>query len=110
MLLVCIDNCDVLEDIVFLLLTVLSTVSVNLDDVLLYVKDDEERMLTDAKRPRWFAEPLHVFTTNCQGNGSLSPTRVGKQCFSPSLQQPIKNSAFTPSPSPSPTRKTTCAR
>lgn len=72
--------------------------------------DDAERMATDAKRPRWFAEPLHVFTTNYQGNGSLSPTRVGKQCFSPSLQQPIKNSAFTPSPSPSPTRKTVCAR
>ena len=79
-------------------------------DVLLCVKDDEERMLTDAKRPRRFTEPLHVSTTSCQGNGSLSPTRVGKQCFSPSLQQPIKNSAFTPSPTPSPTRKTVCAR
>jgi len=74
------------------------------------VKDDCEQMVTDAKRPRWFAEPLHVFTTNCQGNGSLSPTRVGKQCYSPSLQQPIKNSAFTLSPSPSPTRKTVCGR
>ena len=29
-----------------------------------------------------------------------------QQCFSPSLQQPIRNNTLTPSPSPSPTRKT----
>ena len=29
-----------------------------------------------------------------------------QQCFSPSLQQPVRNNTLTPSPSPSPTRKT----
>lgn len=28
-----------------------------------------------------------------------------QQCFSPSMQMPVKSNSFTPSPSPSPTRK-----
>lgn len=37
-----------------------------------------------------------------------SPTRLSgrSQCFSPSMQIPIRNSSFSPTPSPSPTRKT----
>ncbi|KAB7493739.1 hypothetical protein Anas_00864 [Armadillidium nasatum] len=37
-----------------------------------------------------------------------SPTRVGRQCFSPSLQQPVRNYSFCPSPSP--TKKTFTTR
>jgi hypothetical protein len=39
----------------------------------------------------------------------LSPTRTsshpGKQCFSPSMQMPVPNLSFSPSPSSSPTRR-----
>ncbi|XP_045200211.1 P2R1A-PPP2R2A-interacting phosphatase regulator 1-like [Mercenaria mercenaria] len=56
-------------------------------------------------RPRSFSESLYVFTSPSMLVGAMSPTRVGKQCFSPSMQAPIKNHTFTPSPSPSPTRK-----
>ncbi|KAL3848591.1 hypothetical protein ACJMK2_019440 [Sinanodonta woodiana] len=58
------------------------------------------------RRPRSFSESLHIFTSPVMLAGAQSPTRVGKQCFSPSMQIPVKNNSFTPSPSPSPTRKT----
>ena len=61
---------------------------------------------------RDFADPLHltivptvVPLTGC----GASPTRggVGRQCFSPSLQQHVRNTSFCPSPSP--TKKATFA-
>lgn len=58
-------------------------------------------------RPRSFSESLHIFTSPsilCI-ESALSPNRTGKQCFSPSMQAPVKNNSFSPSPSPSPTRK-----
>ncbi|XP_064639452.1 P2R1A-PPP2R2A-interacting phosphatase regulator 1-like isoform X2 [Lineus longissimus] len=58
------------------------------------------------KRQRSYSESLHVFPSLFPLSGSPSPTRVGKQCYSPSMQQPVRNSTLTPSPSPSPTRKT----
>ncbi|XP_048246989.1 P2R1A-PPP2R2A-interacting phosphatase regulator 1-like isoform X1 [Haliotis rufescens] len=57
------------------------------------------------RRPRSFSESLHIMTSPSLLCGSPSPTRLGKQCFSPSMQIPIRNHSFTPSPSPSPTRK-----
>ncbi|XP_041351842.1 P2R1A-PPP2R2A-interacting phosphatase regulator 1-like isoform X2 [Gigantopelta aegis] len=68
---------------------------------------DQEQMVSDHthRRPRSFSETLHVITGPNFLSGLPSPTRVGKQCFSPSMQVPVKNNSFTPSPSPSPTRK-----
>lgn len=68
---------------------------------------DHEPMIAEntPRRPRSFSESLYVFTSPSMLVGAMSPTRVGKQCFSPSMQAPIKNHTFTPSPSPSPTRK-----
>lgn len=70
----------------------------------------DEPMMSDTgihKRPRSFSETLHIFTSPSMLTGAPSPTRVGpgRQCFSPSMQKPVVNSTFTPSPSPSPTRK-----
>ncbi|KAK2142020.1 hypothetical protein LSH36_1004g00020 [Paralvinella palmiformis] len=61
----------------------------------------------DGKRPKSLGEPLHIHVSQYYPYASSpSPTRVGKQCFSPSLQQPVyRTGALTPSPSPSPTRK-----
>lgn len=61
---------------------------------------------------RDFTDPLHltivptvVPITGC----GASPTRgVGRQCFSPSLQQHVRNTSFCPSPSP--TKKTFATR
>lgn len=72
--------------------------------------DHEPMISSDAlprsQRPRSFSESLHIFTSPSIIGGALSPNRTGKQCFSPSMQAPVKNNSFTPSPSPSPTRKT----
>ncbi|XP_052784439.1 P2R1A-PPP2R2A-interacting phosphatase regulator 1-like [Mya arenaria] len=67
----------------------------------------DEPMIADSthRRPRSFSESLHIFTSPTMIIGAPSPTRTGKQCFSPSMQAQIKNHTFTPSPSPSPTRK-----
>lgn len=46
-----------------------------------------------------------------QGTCGASPTRgVGRQCFSPSLQQPVRNYSFCPSPSPKKTTTFTTRR
>ncbi|KAK2175723.1 hypothetical protein NP493_712g01011 [Ridgeia piscesae] len=67
----------------------------------------DDAMLTDVKRPRSFGEPLHIFTSPYPISSSPSPTRVGKQCFSPSLQQPVRSvTMMTQGSTPSPTRKT----
>lgn len=70
---------------------------------------DDGDSVTELKRPRSFTEPLHVLTSLHPYASSPSPTRVGKQCFSPSLQQPVRNYTFTPSPGSSPTRQS-CVR
>ncbi|XP_074657982.1 uncharacterized protein LOC141910973 [Tubulanus polymorphus] len=62
----------------------------------------DDAMVTDSgpHRQRSLSESLHVFTG--------SPTRLNnrKQCYSPLIHAaPVKQSALTPSPSPSPTRK-----
>ncbi|BFZ00196.1 hypothetical protein BsWGS_03235 [Bradybaena similaris] len=69
--------------------------------------DMSEPMEGQQRRPRSFSESLHIMTQTNILCGSPSPTRAAtKQCFSPSMQIPVKNTTFTPSPSPSPTRKT----
>ncbi|CAG5114588.1 unnamed protein product [Candidula unifasciata] len=68
--------------------------------------DMSEPMEGQQRRPRSFSESLHIMTQSNILCGSPSPTRAAtKQCFSPSMQIPVKNTTFTPSPSPSPTRK-----
>ncbi|XP_012937100.1 mastermind-like domain-containing protein 1 [Aplysia californica] len=68
--------------------------------------DSSEPMEGQSRRPRSYSESLHIMTQSNILCGSPSPTRAGiKQCFSPSMQIPVKNTTFTPSPSPSPTRK-----
>ncbi|KAG0727023.1 Protein FAM122A [Chionoecetes opilio] len=52
---------------------------------------------------RDFSDPLHltIVPTVVTGGCSASPTRgVGRQCFSPALQQHVRNTSFCPSPSP----------
>ncbi|XP_076453769.1 P2R1A-PPP2R2A-interacting phosphatase regulator 1-like isoform X2 [Babylonia areolata] len=69
--------------------------------------NNPDAMMTEPhRRPRSFSESLHIMTTPNLLCGSPSPpTRIVKQCFSPSMRVPVKNTTFTPSPSPSPTRK-----
>ncbi|XP_025079479.1 protein FAM122A-like isoform X2 [Pomacea canaliculata] len=64
----------------------------------------DQTMSEAHRRPRSFSESLHILTTPSQSCGSPSPTRNLK-CFSPAMRAPVKNTTFTPSPSPSPTRK-----
>ncbi|CAL1538851.1 unnamed protein product, partial [Lymnaea stagnalis] len=67
---------------------------------------DTSEPMEGQRRQRSFSESLHIMTQSNILCGSPSPTRaVAKQCFSPSMQIPVKNTTFTPSPSPSPTRK-----
>ncbi|XP_013415942.1 protein FAM122A isoform X1 [Lingula anatina] len=66
--------------------------------------DEQMASETPARRPRSFSETLHIFTSPLSYPSSPSPTRVGKQCFSPSTQSAHKGSALH-SPNPSPTRK-----
>ena len=52
---------------------------------------------------RDYADPLNliIVPTVVSGGCSASPTRgVGRQCFSPALQQPVHNHTFCPTPSP----------
>ncbi|XP_067948782.1 P2R1A-PPP2R2A-interacting phosphatase regulator 1-like isoform X2 [Watersipora subatra] len=74
--------------------------------------EDSSMSNTDGQknRPRSLSENLHIFTSGFPVASSPSPTRVGKQCFSPSMQAPVilnGNFNFSPSPSPSPTRRVT---
>ncbi|KAH9488986.1 hypothetical protein Btru_041460 [Bulinus truncatus] len=67
---------------------------------------DTSEPMDGQRRQRSFSESLHIMTQSNIICGSPSPTRAAaKQCFSPSMQIPVKNTTFTPSPSPSPTRK-----
>ncbi|XP_076311296.1 P2R1A-PPP2R2A-interacting phosphatase regulator 1-like [Tachypleus tridentatus] len=62
-----------------------------------------------AKRPRSLTDPLHIFTPPLGLCNSPSPTRAGKQCFSPSANL-VRTSSFSLSPNPSPTRKSFTTR
>lgn len=61
-----------------------------------------------------YTDPLHLtigppVTGQALPGCAASPTRgVGRQCFSPSLQQTVRNTSFCPSPSP--TKKTFTTR
>ncbi|KAK3095922.1 hypothetical protein FSP39_020856 [Pinctada imbricata] len=77
-----------------------------------HLEEHHEPMVSDhsQRRPRSFSESLHINVFPSPAVllvGAPSPTRVGhkRQCFSPSMQIPVKSNSFTPSPSPSPTRK-----
>ena len=83
---------------------------------LLAFLQDDEKGKKDPKSRIDLSDPLHLniglaslssssssaATSPCPLSataGSASPTRPGRQCFSPSLQQSVYNSPFTPSPS-----------
>lgn len=74
-------------------------------DVFKLNHNPDQMMSETHRRPRSFSESLHILTSPSLVCGSPSPTRNMKQCFSPSMRAPVKNTTFTPSPSPSPTRK-----
>ncbi|XP_076324277.1 P2R1A-PPP2R2A-interacting phosphatase regulator 1-like isoform X2 [Tachypleus tridentatus] len=61
-----------------------------------------------AKRPHSLTDPLHIFTPPIGLCSSPSPTRAGKQWFSPSTSL-LRTSSFL-SPSPSPTRRSFASR
>ncbi|XP_014781799.1 P2R1A-PPP2R2A-interacting phosphatase regulator 1 [Octopus bimaculoides] len=69
----------------------------------------EEAMLPE-RRSRSCSESLSIITLPAMACGSPSPPppqqRLGKQCFSPSMQVPVKNVAFLSSPTHSPNTKT----
>ncbi|KAF2360856.1 hypothetical protein FHG87_008387 [Trinorchestia longiramus] len=78
----------------------------------LVIDDDPRKKDARSVRAPDYSDPLHLnigfaaatlssATSPCPG-GSASPTRPGRQCFSPSLQQCVRNSPFTPSPSKRP--------
>ncbi|XP_054724359.1 P2R1A-PPP2R2A-interacting phosphatase regulator 1-like [Uloborus diversus] len=51
-------------------------------------------------------DPLRIHTSHIvMSCSSPSPTNTGRQCFSPSTCLPVQHSAFSSTPSPSPTRK-----
>lgn len=52
---------------------------------------------------RDYTDPLHltIVPSMTTGGCGASPTRgVGRQCYSPALQQHVRNASFCPSPSP----------
>ncbi|XP_072033782.1 P2R1A-PPP2R2A-interacting phosphatase regulator 1-like [Amphiura filiformis] len=53
-----------------------------------------------------FSDPISIIPPNLPLASSPSPTRVGRQCFSPSMQISVRSNSLTPSPIPSPTRST----
>lgn len=62
---------------------------------------------SDRKRAKSVCDPVHITTTTafCAFSNSPSPTLMEKQCYSPSMQRIVKEAYFSPSPSPSPTRR-----
>lgn len=54
---------------------------------------------------RSVTDPLKIHTSHIVMCSSPSPTNTGRQCFSPSTCLPVHQSAFSSTPSPSPTRK-----
>ncbi|KRZ92452.1 hypothetical protein T08_5276, partial [Trichinella sp. T8] len=57
-------------------------------------------------RTKSFSEPVHIFTNSYPSSCSPSPpTRVEKQCYSPSMQQIVRNVVFSGSSNESPTRQ-----
>ncbi|KRZ72334.1 hypothetical protein T10_12710 [Trichinella papuae] len=57
-------------------------------------------------RTKSFSEPVHIFTNSYPSSCSPSPpARVEKQCYSPSMQQIVRNVVFSGSSNESPTRQ-----
>jgi len=87
-------------------------ISASWEDLTLSDTDSKECKAEFQRRPSSACtEPIHVSLPNglspFVSSPYPSPTRVsGRQCFSPSMQIPVRNSSFSPTPSPSPTRKT----
>ncbi|KAK4020437.1 PPP2R1A-PPP2R2A-interacting phosphatase regulator 1 [Daphnia magna] len=87
-------------------------ISASWEDLSLSDTDSKEIKTEPQRRPSSACtEPIHVTLPNglstFVSSPYPSPTRVsGRQCFSPSMQIPVRNSSFSPTPSPSPTRKT----
>jgi len=87
-------------------------ISASWEDLSLSDTDSKECKAELQRRPSSACtEPIHVSLPNGLSpfltSPYPSPTRVsGRQCFSPSMQIPVRNSSFSPTPSPSPTRKT----
>ncbi|EFX77168.1 hypothetical protein DAPPUDRAFT_321731 [Daphnia pulex] len=87
-------------------------ISASWEDLSLSDTDSKETKTEPQRRPSSACtEPIHVTLPNglspFVSSPYPSPTRVsGRQCFSPSMQIPVRNSSFSPTPSPSPTRKT----
>ncbi|XP_065576250.1 P2R1A-PPP2R2A-interacting phosphatase regulator 1-like [Artemia franciscana] len=76
--------------------------------------DDEGK---DCRRPgsSCSGDPLTIAMPNggafAPFHSNPSPTRSsGRQCFSPSMQIAVRNVSYSPTPSPSPTRKTVVTR
>jgi len=57
------------------------------------------------RRTQSLTEPVHVLTNLLPASCSPSPTRIEKQCYSPSMQQVVRSIAMSPTSSPSPTRR-----
>lgn len=74
-------------------------ISHSLEDLTL----DEASFGENAKRS--VTDPLRIHTSHIVMCSSPSPTNTGRQCFSPSTCLPVHQSAFSSTPSPSPTRK-----
>lgn len=75
-------------------------ISHSLEDLTL----DEAAFGENSKRS--VTEPLKIHTSHIVVCSSPSPTNTGRQCFSPSTCLPVHHqSAFSTTPSPSPTRK-----
>jgi len=76
----------------------------------------EDLTLTDSvctdgqNRKKSVLDSLHILPPTSPMCSSPSPTRLGKQCFSPSMQQPVKSTSLATSPIPSPTRRPSCSR
>ncbi|XP_015911557.1 P2R1A-PPP2R2A-interacting phosphatase regulator 1 [Parasteatoda tepidariorum] len=74
-------------------------ISHSLEDLTL-----DEASFGDNKRQS-VTDPLKIHTSHIVMCSSPSPTNTGRQCFSPSTCLPVQHSAFSSTPSPSPTRK-----
>ncbi|GFY57590.1 uncharacterized protein TNIN_467261 [Trichonephila inaurata madagascariensis] len=76
-------------------------ISHSLEDLTL----DEASFGDGNKRSQSITDPLKIHTSHIVMCSSPSPTNTGRQCFSPSTCLPVQHSAFSSTPSPSPTRK-----
>ncbi|RXG70696.1 hypothetical protein Avbf_00519 [Armadillidium vulgare] len=92
-------------------LQVAQTLSQSWEDLALNEERKPLSNQTSTAPKKDYNDQLSLTITSSVGSQSTcgaSPTRVGRQCFSPSLQQPVRNYSFCPSPSP--TKKTFTTR